>query len=276
MPAYCLVCENRVLGFGSFVTRGCVWLWTQFTVADKGGCPHSLCCSELVAEFEANVNGGLIGADAAGEEVLVHLGGQVAVDLVGDGVVSLHGAAELGRGLELGFLGSLEVAASRALDGVVHESLEVDRGAVLLTGEVCGDLGEVLPVLVVHLPAEGDLVVLALGEIGSDGGPHLGVRADVVDSEGLDLVALLEHFSASTGLPVVTLQHDASLDVEGLVLSGLVGHVNLVLDKCVESTQISGLSLFAGVEDVLVVLGSPRVLDGHVGLAVVMFEVASN
>ena len=185
--------------------------------------------SELVAEFEANINGGLIATDAVGEEVLVKFGSQVGVDLVGDGVVDLEVAVELGGGLELGVLGGLVVVTELDVDGVLHESLVVDSCAVLVTGEVCGDLGEVLPALVVPLRTEGDLVVCSLGELGGRGGPVVSLGAAAVSGESLELVDLLEHFTADTSFPLVTAEDEVSLDIEGLVLARLVGHVNLSL-----------------------------------------------
>jgi hypothetical protein len=153
---------STALVFGSFVARGCVCPWTQFT-SDEGGCPHSLVCSELVAEFHADINGSGRGADSVGEEVVVELGGPVAVDLVGGGHVELKVFVHLDGAVELGVFAGLPVVSHLDIDGLSHEASVVNGLSVLLTGEVDGDLGEVFPSEHLSGHAHGDGVVLAWG-----------------------------------------------------------------------------------------------------------------
>lgn len=233
--------------------------------------------SEFVAELEADVNGGFIAADAVGEEVLMEFGRQVVVDLVRDVVVDLEGAVEFDRGLVVSLRGGLVVVAELEVDGVLLESLVVDLGAVLVAGEVCDDLGKVLPAHNVPLGAEGDRVVSLLWERSVHGGPGISLLAAVVRGESLDLVATLHHFTTDTSFPLVSLQDDVSLKIEGLILARFVRHIDFSIDEGASTAEIPSLELFARVDDVLVFREGPGPLQSHVGLvAIGVVEVGAH
>lgn len=149
----------------------------RITHSTSSSCLNRALCSDLVADTEANVVGGLLGAEALGVEGLVALDLPVVVDLVGHGLV-VHPVLAGGPGVaQAGALGEVVLAAAHEGDGGAHEALgvlAVVEDALVGVGEAVvldgaagagglGDLvdaGEVLGVLVV----EDDLAVL-LGEL---------------------------------------------------------------------------------------------------------------
>ena len=111
----------------------------------------------------------------------MHLGGQVLVDLVGDVVVHLDVTVDLPRALHVDVLGGLVVVAELEVNGLRHEPGVVDLLVVLLgSGQLIGDLDEMLPGHNVPLNAHSNLVVILLGELGGSGGKASDVLVAVV------------------------------------------------------------------------------------------------
>lgn len=116
----------------------------------------------------------------------MHLGGQVLVDLVGDVVVHLDVTVDLPRALHVDVLGGLVVVAELEVNGLRHEPGVVDLLVVVLlgnisgSGQLIGDLDEMLPGHNVPLNAHSNLVVILLGELGGSGGKASDVLVAVV------------------------------------------------------------------------------------------------